>query len=373
MPSSRTDYDADIVVVGAGPAGCAAALALRGVGPGLTTILIDAPRPDTTRVGEVLPAAGFAMLRQLGIDAAVAPACRPAPGLASLWGSADMQERPALFSMRGADRHLDRALFDRLLVCAASDAGAVVRSGVSVAASHPIGAQGAGWSLLLDNGESIVTRMAIWATGRRRGFLRRVGGRAKAFDRLAGYTMRLPATDDTDPRTLLEAAPDGWWYAAPLPSGDRAVAFMTDADIGRTLGVATTEGWRAQLAKTQSIGSAISGEEMRAPPTAPLGIPLGIHAAYSSLIDPVCGADWLAAGDAASCFEPLASQGIARALRSGCFAGYAAFDMAMGRREQATTRYAATIGGEFHRYRAQLSEYYAMEQRWRDRPFWSRR
>jgi flavin-dependent dehydrogenase len=91
------------------------------------------------------------------------------------------------------------------------------------------------------------------------------------------------------------------------------------------------------------------------------------------LIDPVCGPDWIAAGDAASCFEPLASQGIARALRSGCFAAYAGFDILSGRGEAARVRYATLIQREFAEYRASLLTHYAAERRWPDRAFWARR
>jgi flavin-dependent dehydrogenase len=217
----------------------------------------------------------------------------------------------------------------------------------------------------LSNGETVAARLVIWATGRRRGFLGGVGARARAYDRLAGYVRYVAAEAGGDPRTLLEAAPDGWWYAAASPSGTRAIAFMTDADLGRRLGLMEPDRWRALRARTRLIepmAADLSPEQ-----------PIVVRTAHSSLIDPVCGPDWIAAGDAASCFEPLASQGIARALRSGCFAAYAGFDILSGRGEAARVRYATLIQREFAEYRASLLTHYAAERRWPDRAFWARR
>jgi flavin-dependent dehydrogenase len=361
MQSGRTDYDADVVIVGAGPAGCAAALALRQSAPALRTVLIEASTAAQRRGGEVLPAAGVAMLRQLGVAEAVAQAAKPAPGLASCWGGAEVRERMAVFSAGGPDWHLDRAQFDALLVAAVAAAGVTVRQGG--AAAEAVGAPGEGWHFRLATRQVLTARLAIWATGRRRGFLSAVGARGARHDRLAGYARRFAAAPGSDPRTLLEAAPDGWWYAASDPGGVRVVAFMTDADLGRSLGAAKPDGWNALFGKTRLIG--------------PVGVDTSanveVSAAHSSLIDPVCGADWVAAGDAASCFEPLASRGIASALRSGCFAAYVCRDILGGRGEHARAHYAAIIRREFAVYLQGLAAHYGLERRWADRAFWARR
>jgi flavin-dependent dehydrogenase len=364
MPRGRVEYDADIVIAGAGPAGSAAALAARGLAPGLTTILIEADAP-TVRIGEVLPAAGFAMLRQLGVAGAVTAACRPSRGIVSLWGEADVRDRPSLFSARGPDQHLDRARFDRLLADAAESAGAVLRRGITVTGAEPVGDPGEGWRLRLGGAETMTARLAIWATGRKRGFLHQVGAHARVYDRLAGFIRYVAAGLCADQRTLLEAAPDGWWYAASLPSGEHAIAFMTDADIGRPLHLTCPRCWQAQLARTQLIGR---GHEDASPDRR-----IQVRAAHSSLIEPISGLDWIAAGDAASCFEPLASQGIARALRSGCFAAYAGVDILIGRSDVACARYGTMMRREFTNYRQTLSGHYADETRWRTHEFWARR
>jgi flavin-dependent dehydrogenase len=363
MPSGSAEAAArfDIVIVGAGPAGSAAALAVRQVASDLDVLLIEAAPAARPRIGEVLPAAGFAILHRLGVAEAVAPACRPAPGLASAWGGDGVVERPALLSARGADQHLDRGRFDHLLAEAAS-VGVEFRRGAAVTGATPVET---GWELALGPEERVRTRFVIWATGRRRAFLRPVGGRQRHFDRLVGYLHYFVEAPGGDPRTLLEAAADGWWYAAALPGGVRGIGFMTDADLGRRLGLTDPAVWRAQLADTALLarGCDPAAEFLRTE----------VSAAGSSLIEPVCGPGWIAAGDAASMFEPLASHGIAKALRSGCFAAYAAADALAGRGDAALARYAGLIRGEFAAYRTTLAGHYAAERRWADRPFWARR
>ena len=354
MPSNRAEPLFDIAIIGAGPAGAAAALTLRQAAPELAVLLVEAETAPRPRVGEVLPAAGMGLLHRLGAAEAVAPACRLSAGMLSIWGGAEIVERPALLSARGADRHLDRGLFDHLL---AEAAGA--RRGQPVKSIEP---GRAGWRLIIDGGEA-TARFVIWATGRRRALLRATGARVQNFDRLVGYLRYFAEPPSGDARTLLEADPDGWWYAAALPGGMRGIAFMTDADLGRRLGLAEETAWQARLEQTALIRHHHYEESLRSE----------ICAANSSLLDPCCGPNWIAAGDAASVYQPLAAHGITKALRTGCFAAYAAIDALAGRGEVALARYAGLIRRDFAAYRDSLAGHYAAERRWPDRPFWARR
>jgi flavin-dependent dehydrogenase len=272
----------------------------------------------------------------------------------TIWGGPDIVERPALLSSRGADQLLDRGLFDHLL---AEAAGA--RRGQRVAAAEP---GSTGWRLVLGSSDA-TARFVIWATGRQRALLKATGARIQNFDRLVGYLRYVAEPASGDTRTLLEADPDGWWYAAALPGGVRGIAFMTDADLGRSLGLADAAAWQDRLDGTTLIGRNLQWGDLRSE----------ICAAGSSLLDPCCGPNWLAAGDAASVYQPLAAHGITKALRTGCFAAYAAIDVLAGRGEAALARYAGLIRRDFAAYRQSLAGHYAAERRWPDRPFWARR
>ena len=364
MPSNRAEPVFDIAIIGAGPAGAAAALTLRQAAPGLAVLLVEAETTPRPRVGEVLPAAGMGLLHRLGAAEVVAPACRPSAGMLSIWGGPEVVERPALLSARGADRHLDRGLFDHLL---AEAAGA--RHGQKVTS---VESDGPGWRLAIGGCDTARARFVIWATGKRRTLLKATGARLQNFDRLVGYLRYFAEPSVGDARTLLEADPDGWWYAAALPGGMRGIAFMTDADLGRSLGLADAMAWQERLDGTTLIGRDLQWGGHGGPPHFE-DLRSEICAAGSSLLDPACGPNWIAAGDAASVYQPLAAHGITKALRTGCFAAYAAIDTLAGRGEVALARYAGLIRRDFAAYRQSLAGHYAAERRWPDRPFWARR
>src|SRR5262249_58500811 len=81
----------------------------------------------------------------------------------------------------------------------------------------------------------------------------------------------------------------------------------------------------------------------------------------------------LAVGDAAARFDPVSGQGIVKALRSGIFASYAVADWLRQKDDRGLRRYWALVEREFDAYRGTLRDYYSLEQRWPDRPFWRRR
>lgn len=352
----------DIAIVGAGPAGSAAALALRAHAPGLTVRLLDAGDAPRFRPGEVLPAAGAEMLRQLGVAAAVAPAAVPAPGLALLWGSDRVAERNALFAAQGGDWHLDRNRFDQLLAHAAAERGAKLDQKARVTDAQPL--PGGGWRLSIAHRPPLDASFTIWATGRRRGFLGAVRAKPQVSDRLAAHLAFYREETPGDRRFLLEATPEGWWYAAATPGGGRTIGFLTDADLLRQ-SFRDSPDWAARLGKTALIAAGLGqGATL-----------IGTHtcSASSSVISPLTGPDWIAAGDAACTFEPLSSQGIAKALRSGCFAAYAALDCLDSKADTARARYEALVQGEFSHYRATLAQHYRAETRWPTAVFWHRR
>jgi flavin-dependent dehydrogenase len=78
-------------------------------------------------------------------------------------------------------------------------------------------------------------------------------------------------------------------------------------------------------------------------------------------------------GDAASTFDPLSSQGILKALRSGIFAAYAAGDLLAKEDDAGMHRYRAFVEREFEGFLRARARYYADEARWPEREFWRRR
>lgn len=356
----------DVAIAGGGPGGCAAALALRAHAPGLSVALVEASAYGGERVGETLPPPAAEVLEHLGVwDAFAAQDHHPAYGTAAAWGQAVPHENEFLFHVRQVGWHLDRGAFDGMLASQAQARGVRVLRGTRVLdAARERG----GWRLSLSSGEELSARFLMDATGAGAALARRCGGARHAVeDRLAGFVrfFRQPGGGGV-PHTLVEAFADGWWYTAPLPDGRRVVACMTDTDLARGLGLDDDAAWHALLRGTAPrVGEALAG-------AAPDGVPM-VRAARSRRLDPAAGEGWMAVGDAASTFDPLSSQGMMKALRSGIFAAYAAGDLLAKGDDAGMGRYAAFVEREFAGYLESRARYYADEARWPESEFWRRR
>jgi flavin-dependent dehydrogenase len=346
--------EVDVAVVGAGPAGCAAALALANHAPHLSVAILEATRLTTRKPGEILPAAAGPMLRTLRLWPAFQAAnFPPDPVIASAWGGAELIETHSLYSARGAGWRLDRTRFDRLLVCIAREHGAEVRLNWRV---RTLNGQPGDWRLTAADGRIVNARALILATGRASRLTAQLGARRQSSDRLVGAVRFCRANDD--PRTLIEAFEHGWWYAAPVAPGLRAVTCMIDADQVRALGLASPAAWR------RILSPAFAADRLG---------PLKVFPAGGGRLTPIAGAGWAAAGDAAASFDPLSSQGITQALRGGAFAGFAAADMLAGDEAGAARRLEAHIAATWAAYGSAHARIFGREGRWPQSAFWARR
>jgi flavin-dependent dehydrogenase len=164
---------------------------------------------------------------------------------------------------------------------------------------------------------------------------------------------------------MIEAAEDGWWYAAGLPHGRVAVSFAAEPETVRELMLAAEERWLARLLRTQHIASRLDQCDF-------LRGSLVIRAAPSFRLDPAAGARWLAVGDAAAAYDPLCSQGIHKALADGIEAADA-IAAALASDSDIVPTYTVAIVDAFEEHRAICHHFYQLERRWPGSPFWQRR
>lgn len=362
-----TDTAWDVFIAGAGPAGAATALSLAAVAPGLRVCLADVGRDDPFRVGESVPPLVQRFLDHLGVwqafvDAGHCPSFRTL----SSWGGPGLVGNEFFLHVHNTGWRLDRARFDRWLAAEAERRGALPLA----ATVRALATDGEGWWIDCGAAGMHTARCVVDATGRTALPSRLAGLVPVNHDRLVASVGVFPDTGDTAQpgadAVVVETFQDGWWYTAATPTGQRVVALMTDSDLVRRLGAAQLETWLEHLAATRHVHALLGAERPLAP--------LRLWPAGSRCLEGPFSAGLLPVGDAVSSFDPLSSQGIIKALRSGIFASYAIADRLLRSDDgRGCTRYAALMRREFEAYRTTHRDYYRQEQRWPEAPFWRRR
>lgn len=357
----------DVAIVGGGPAGSAAALTLARY-TRRSCALFEASRYEATRTGECVSPAILPLLDYLGVAPPGVPdEMIPCHGAEARWGGSAPHASASIFNQAGAGWTLDRRAFDLRLARAAQDAGVQLSLGTSLASAAR---HADGWRLTFTAAggaeTAVIARQVIDATGRSAVFARKVAARRRADDRLVAlvaYARRARAGDGA--RLLrLESVPNGWWYMAALPGKRAIVALFTDADLVRRAGALPARTFARSLAATHNMQAWLAGYEL-------IGVPRA-HRAEGSMLLPPVGRSWLAAGDAASSFDPLSSLGIGHAITSGIQAArivHARLDAD----EILALAYADDLARNHDAYRARLAEFYGAERGWPASAFWQRR
>ncbi len=275
----------DLLVLGAGPAGCAAALQARR--DGLSVLVVEARDADPPEPGETLHPGAEAVFRRLGVSDAVLGA-----GFLRHRGVWVAWDRPSpVFQPYGADTagpwlgfQADRRRLRSILLAAAREGGAVVRRGRAPSAPVLRGDRVAG--VVLDGAE-VEARWTVDATGRRAWLARalRLDTLRRSPAMRARYGWDGPARG-RDPE--LAATGTGWRWRAPL--GDARSAWV-ELDV------------------------AALGDGARCPPGADVSW---------RVVERCAGPGFLLAGDAAAVLDPSSSHGVLRALLSGLSAAWLA-------------------------------------------------
>lgn len=283
----------EIVVIGAGPAGCAAAIGLARAGRQVT-IVERSPAPRESVCGEFLGGDAVALLAGLGLDL-------PALGAVRLTGArVAAGGREATATLPFAAFGLSRRLLDTALQQAALEAGVCIRRGITVPGAQRVTA---GWDVAGHRPRDVVL-----ATGKYglRGHARQPGGGA------VGLKLHLAGLDLPPAVTLLRFA-GGYAGLQPGPAG---MANLCAAVTG------TPPTTAAEFLDRVRQGSALAERLLRAAhpvwprPLAVAGVPYGFRQQG--------GVEGLyRVGDQVSVIPSFTGDGMAMALASGLAAAQA--------------------------------------------------
>lgn len=304
--------EAEVAVIGAGPAGCAAARLLASWGH---DVVVLARRSGSERaLGESLPPSCVTLLERVGITGLDAAGFLRTTGNTVRWGSGE--ERVERFTSGPNGYQVDRAQFDAFLAREATAAGADVRIGAGVRA---VRSNGPTTITFEQDGKAaaLAARWVLDCTGRT-GVVARDGWRhaeqAARTTAIVGVWEREDDWPTAEPsHTLVESTESGWAWSVPVAGGRRYVTLMVDPTLTP---VASREGldaaYLAQLARTRSLGALVAGARRVGPVFARDASP------YRASTYGKPGV--LLVGDAGSFVDPLSSFGIKKAVASAWLA-----------------------------------------------------
>lgn len=300
----------DVVVIGAGPAGCAAATVL--AERGHTVLLIDRPSGARRALAESIPPSARRILAELGMaDAVVAEGFQPWRGNTVWW--ADAPPRAETFAPDASGFQVERDRFDAVLRKAAIAAGARLVAGTVRTVARPL--------VVVEVDGRLVEVTAPWVvdcSGRAGVIARRELRDTDAAHRtvaLAGvWRADRPWPDQIDGHTLVASHADGWAWSVPVSRHVRYVTVMVDPVRSHLAKAASSrEIYLAELAKVTPFADVLAHARLE---DGPWGADASLYGTRAH-----AGAGFLLAGDASAFIDPLSSFGVKKALASGWLAG----------------------------------------------------
>lgn len=329
--------DADVVVVGGGPAGGAAAITC--ASRGLHVVLLERGAFALERPGETLHPGAEPLLAQLGVAESLpqVTGARHA-GIWIEWGA------PRRFEPYGADGRgpwsglqVLRSGFDALLVTRARALGAEVRQHSAVIA--PLVTEAKVHGVMTSEGP-VVARMVVDASGRSRWLARALGveSPARSPRLMVRYGHVEGACPTRDAAPALAGDAEGWTWTARV---DQRKYQWTRLNFGRL----PDADWLP--------------DEFRS--LAPLARSRGADVTWR-MANQVARPGWFMVGDAAASLDPTSSRGVLKALMTGMMAGHLIASVLQGKApaDEAARAYHAWIADWFAADIKALSAFYRM-------------
>lgn len=301
----------DIIICGAGPAGTAAALALRG--SGLRVAIIDkATFPRDKVCGDAIPGRAIKNLHQ--IDPQYAEAFREqAPALITQSTALYYKGREISFNWVGEAYTCARLHFDDFLFTQVGETTrTTIHSNTHITSVKPTGN---GFSLSAKDGSTFSCRMLIGADGAQsvtaKTLARRTIDRSNHVGSVRAYYSGITGLDPNTTEVYFDRRylPSYLWIF-PLPGNTANVGFgMLSSEIARRR-VDLKKLFYEFIESTPALRHRL-GAATAISPLEGFGLPLGAKKLTIS------GDGFILAGDAASLIDPISGDGIGNAVLSG--------------------------------------------------------
>ncbi len=313
----------DVIVVGGGPAGSAAATML--ARQGASVLLLERERFPRDHVGESLLPASVPVLEELGVLPAVQRAgFLPKWGATMVWGK---DRTPWSWYFQETNPQYPhsyqvwRPQFDQILLENSRSAGVDVREGCRVSDVTFDGDRATGVRYESTDGKrrSEPARFVVDASGQGGLLAHQLGMREwdDFFRNLAVYAYfdnfrHLPKPDQTN--IFIESYANGWLWVIPLHTGWASVGAVVDSASNQE-GVQQSgprEFLMDQIAQAPKTAEMLREARLTAGPT--------VLKDWSYVCRRLVGDGYILAGDAACFVDPLFSSGVHLALMSGVLA-----------------------------------------------------
>jgi len=356
--NSGMEKPVDVVIVGAGPAGCtlAAMLAMRGIG---VVVFDDDRRPDLL-VGESLLPTVVLLMRKLGIEERVREFSQHKPGVSFLHRSGGRLDflfpAKALGTMPNYAYNVPRPQFDNLLRIRAEELGAVF---VARRAEIEMAPEGSGREIQLSAASLALVpgvrhpKLLVDATGRARVFARGLGIPARSGKRndlaLFAHYENFRSGGDIDGQVVISTLTRGWSWRIPLP-GRMSVGVVIDKDAAKAHGATAEEKLESIIASERLLCEDGAGRRRLTDVMS--------YTNYQLVSERGHGPGWVMTGDAYGFVDPMLSPGLFMAMQSADMLDRHVFARGAGVLDdaRAMARGCARVFGELRDWHAAWSE-----------------